>query len=359
MWIVVPKARTRTEKLEMRGKPINFSTIGRSVEVEANNLKHKFENFSNSPKTRKFTQKAGTNISKGVNRALKYIGKFFGVMLIIGGAAGLAGVLVSLFTSEIGLVLIGNSEKFLSYSYSELSDLIFRTPTQFYSALAGTVLIVCTPLTALLYAGFGLLLYPKRVYGFVGWIIFALFITGIGASIYAGTSTAADFAKKASVAEKHVIPVSSDTVQLRVLPYSANKRYEPELNPLKETSFLFMDEAFMFTDQVVFDLQASADTLSRIILNKSARGRTFLKAEERAQHTQPQYTVNSNAITFYRTVKIPIPDKWRAQSCDVLLRLPVGTVIITDDETRKFFPELASGRRNTFIVGKGGVKALR
>ncbi len=359
MWIVVPKAVTRTEKLEMRGKPVNFSTIGRSVEVEAHNLKNKFEDFSNSPKTQRFKKRAGSNISAGAKKVLKYTGKIFGGLLIIGGVGGLAGVMVSLFTSDLGLVLIGNNEEYLSYSYSELSDIIFSTQAQLYSALTGTVLIACTPLAALLYGGFGLLLYPKRVFGAVGWVIFALFLTGIGASIYAGTSTAADFAKKASVTEKQILTVTSDTVYLRVLPYKTNKRYEPELNPLKGTSFLFMDEESMFTDQVHFDLQASPDTVSRIAFNKSARGRTFLKAEERAQNVQLEFFADSASLTLYRAVKIPIRDKWRTQNCDVLLRLPIGTVVVTDDEPRKSFPKLASGRRNTFIVSKGGVKTSR
>lgn len=359
MWIVVPKARTRAEKLEMRGKPVNFSTIGRSVEVEANNLKNKFEDFSKSPKTKKFTRDAGAGISKGTKKVLKFAGKILGILLLIGGTAGLAGVLISLFTADLGLVLIGNSEEFLSYSYSELSDILFSTDAQLYSALAGTILIACTPLTALVYAGFSLVLYPKRITGAFGWLIFALFLTGIGASIYAGTSTAADFAKKASVTEKQVLPLTSDTVRLRVLPYNKDKRYEPELNPLKGTSFLFMDNESVYTDQVVFDLQPSSDTLSRVIINKSARGRSFLKAEQRALNTGIEYSASSNNIGFYRMVKIPISDKWRTQNCDVLLRLPVGTIVITNDETRKFFPELAPGRSNIFVVGKGGVKPFR
>jgi phage shock protein PspC (stress-responsive transcriptional regulator) len=39
MWIVIPEARTRAQKMEMRGEPINFSTIGRNVKEEFEQVK--------------------------------------------------------------------------------------------------------------------------------------------------------------------------------------------------------------------------------------------------------------------------------------------------------------------------------
>jgi phage shock protein PspC (stress-responsive transcriptional regulator) len=39
MWIVIPEARTRAQKMEMRGEPINFSTIGRNVKDEFEQVK--------------------------------------------------------------------------------------------------------------------------------------------------------------------------------------------------------------------------------------------------------------------------------------------------------------------------------
>lgn len=359
MWIVVPTAKTRAEKLEMRGKPVNFSTIGRSVEVEAENLKNKFKDFSNSPKTKNFSRNAKNSVYSGGRKFLRIFGKILGIALLIGGSAGLVGVIASLFNADLSLVMIGSGEEFINYSYTDLSNILFSSNAQLYGALTGTLLITCSPLIVLIYAAFALLLYPKRVSGVWGWLIFIMFLGGIGASIYAGTSTAADFAKKASVSVKEELPQSGDTVFLQVLPYSHDKRYEPEVNPLKETSFLFMDDEFLFTDQVSFDLQPSATAKSSITLSKSARGRTFLRAEARAKNTRFDFNADSTTINLYRAVAIPISDKWRTQNCDVLLRLPVGTYVRTTDDTRKYFPELAPGRNNLFIVGKGGVKPFR
>ena len=39
MWIVIPLAKTRAQKMEMRGEPVTFDTIGRNVKEEFEQVK--------------------------------------------------------------------------------------------------------------------------------------------------------------------------------------------------------------------------------------------------------------------------------------------------------------------------------
>ena len=39
MWLVIPLAKTRAEKLEMRGEPVNLSNLGKTVKDEFNNVR--------------------------------------------------------------------------------------------------------------------------------------------------------------------------------------------------------------------------------------------------------------------------------------------------------------------------------
>lgn len=45
MWIIVPKAVTASEKLEMRGEPVDFSNIGKAVQEEMDEVKKKFNDY--------------------------------------------------------------------------------------------------------------------------------------------------------------------------------------------------------------------------------------------------------------------------------------------------------------------------
>ena len=54
LWIIIPKAQTTAEKLEMRGEPINVDNIKRSVEEELNDVKNRVNDLGKqSTHTRK------------------------------------------------------------------------------------------------------------------------------------------------------------------------------------------------------------------------------------------------------------------------------------------------------------------
>jgi len=47
MWVLVPSAKTRSEKMEMQGEPVNIKNIAKDVEEELKDLKTKIEDLGN------------------------------------------------------------------------------------------------------------------------------------------------------------------------------------------------------------------------------------------------------------------------------------------------------------------------
>jgi Putative stress-responsive transcriptional regulator len=47
LWIVMPEARTASDRLAMRGEPIDLESIGRQVEREVNDFGHRINDWSN------------------------------------------------------------------------------------------------------------------------------------------------------------------------------------------------------------------------------------------------------------------------------------------------------------------------
>lgn len=369
LWIIIPKAVTTAEKLEMRGKPVNFSTIGRSVEVEAEHLKNKFEDFSKSGSAEKFkseAEKAGRSVWKAVVKGfqvlVKIVRKILGVVLVFAGIAGVISVVVGIFGSSLGFVMIGTDHDFISYSYNELSDLIFENDFQMWSALGGTLLLTASPLSALGFAGLALLLYPRRISAAPGWFIFGAFIIGIFGCVYAGLTAAGDFAKRAVVTEKHTPAGLGDTLYLEVEEqYEGEQHYKINRSDLTKGALFFADSRgeHFFIDQVNFDIQLSRDTAAQMVLTKKARGRSFEQADKRARNIQFDHRSEDGKLQFSKFIKLSREDKWRAQHIDVLLRLPRGTVVVTNDETKPYFAEISRSKTNTFIMERGGLKRVR
>lgn len=53
LWIVIPMAKTSSDKLAMRGEPINVSNIAKTVEEELQELTNKISDLSNELKSKK------------------------------------------------------------------------------------------------------------------------------------------------------------------------------------------------------------------------------------------------------------------------------------------------------------------
>ncbi len=69
LWIVVPKARTTAERLEMRGEKINLSNIEKTIKEEINDLKTNFKEFSDEAK--EHFKKKDRSSPSGESRARK------------------------------------------------------------------------------------------------------------------------------------------------------------------------------------------------------------------------------------------------------------------------------------------------
>ena len=69
LWIVIPLARTATEKLQMRGKPINMENIGKTVTEGVDKVGEKV----NAGKTKSFLHSLGNGIVEVVGFLIKFL----------------------------------------------------------------------------------------------------------------------------------------------------------------------------------------------------------------------------------------------------------------------------------------------
>src|SRR5690625_2064271 len=106
MWIVVPAAKTTSQKLEMQGKPIDISNIEQKVREEFANAKEQVKN----------TDYSGVNsffegLGKVLLELLKVFVVFIGVILVLSAGGTLIGIIISLlfFGGVSGLTVLGIS----------------------------------------------------------------------------------------------------------------------------------------------------------------------------------------------------------------------------------------------------------
>jgi phage shock protein PspC (stress-responsive transcriptional regulator) len=91
LWIVIPSAKTPTEKLEMKGENVNVENIGKTVNAEFEALRNKWDNSSvgGNGAVRQisdFLVRAITLVAHILLSIVKFIAKLLGLMFLLFGA---------------------------------------------------------------------------------------------------------------------------------------------------------------------------------------------------------------------------------------------------------------------------------
>lgn len=100
LWIVVPAARTRAQKLEMYGKAVNVENIGHSVKQEYERVKSDVKNFSSSKEYR--------NLENSLAEFFRIIGNILLVLLKVVASIITVSLLIALIAVIIGFFVGGS-----------------------------------------------------------------------------------------------------------------------------------------------------------------------------------------------------------------------------------------------------------
>ncbi|MBT8181474.1 MAG: PspC domain-containing protein, partial [Eudoraea sp.] len=104
LWILVPEAATTSQKLDMRGEPVNISNIERKVKEGFDDVADKVKSVDYEKVGNKVKSSGKTffdALGDVIMFLFKVFGKFIGILLIIIGAATLIGLFVGFFTVGI------------------------------------------------------------------------------------------------------------------------------------------------------------------------------------------------------------------------------------------------------------------
>lgn len=82
LWIIVPPARTATEKLQMRGENVTVENIGKTVTDSFEKVSNNVGNYIRSDKPRNALQKVADAVVLVIGYLLKFIGILAGIILL-------------------------------------------------------------------------------------------------------------------------------------------------------------------------------------------------------------------------------------------------------------------------------------
>lgn len=333
--IIIPKAETTAEKLEMRREPVDVNNISKTVKEEFDEFKKRAENFGHEAKA---YGKRWKNESKQWRRQRRMSGGFedffHGVFHLIGRifafvllAFGI-GLLIALITSTISLTDFGN------LPIGENVSNLFPDRTHYYLGLVCFFLVLGIPTLMMIYKGIRMVFRINRPDKIVGIIALCTWILGLTGAVFAGISVGKGFREEASIHEYFPLQnAKTDTLYLgvNVDHDMENKDYHSHWN--HRYHFANRWKAVSTNGGEVkfgeFGLQiipSDVDSI-QLLIYKEAYGFDKREAQERAKSITYKISQKDSLIMFNSYFTLGKGQHWRAQNIHLELLVPKNKVI--------------------------------
>lgn len=358
LWILVPEAKTTAEKLTMTGEAVNISNIEKKIrdgfdsvsenvknidfQKHADKLKEGFEhasdNISDSVKripTNKIKDSSKSffdglgNVIKGI---FKVFAKIIGLFIVLATIAGTIALTVGLI---IGSFFDSNIH-FLDNDLMELST----TSGMSFELLSILIFIVSViPLIFLFYLGLKILISNlKPLSNIAKFTLLGLWLLSLIGLITISINQGLSYSEKAPeiINEKIEIIKSTDTL---VLTMKGNDNFAGDYYRRYHnfrTGFDENGEKVTFSQDIRVNIKSTSDSVAKIKVFKSSRGRTFESAKERAKTIDYNYNINGNKLELDNYFLIPNTEAKRDQKVEITVYLSEGSVIYNNPNTESF-----------------------
>ena len=334
LWILIPEALTTSEKLKMNREPVNISNIEKKIKEELENASNKIKEVDYDM-YKENTQKGATiffsTIGKIFAGIFNVFGKFFGLILIILSLSIIIGLIVGLFSTGTFGIVAGGFEIF------DYLSIVLIDSFPFWLLVLLVFLIVVIPAFSLFILGLKLIITNLKSIGTTAKIIlFVLWICSIIGLSVLGVKQATEQGYDGDyITENRISIKANDTLKLKML---SNNRYEYDASR-SGSFYLKSDEdgnKIIYSNDIRLIVRSTNDSVATVFLEYKAEGSSFDNAKERAEAIDYKYTFNNNTLTLNSYFTTDIVNKYREQEIEIVLYLPLGTILFADKNTYSY-----------------------
>ena len=330
LWILIPEAVTTSEKIAMKGEPINITNIEKKI-------KEGFDTASESVKSvdyQKFGSKAQSGISSFfdaigsvIMSLFKVFGKFIGIILILVGTITVIGLFIGMFTMS--------SFEFFNLPFITEWDLYDHAPVwPVWIISILTFFAIGIPFFFIAYLGLKILVTNLKAIGNIAkFSLLGVWLLAIIILSVFGLKTAIKTKEQDHVFVKEELAITAqDTLKLTM---NTNELYSSRMRRSDDVKFVYdeNDTQYIFSQDVRVIVKSTKDSIGSVRIRKEANGETHDEARDRAKDIEYKYTFENNTLALNNYFLISPEQKYNNQEVDVTIYIPEGAVIYADDNT--------------------------
>jgi len=350
LWIVIPKANSTAEKLQMRGEKVNIENIERRIKEEAKIFKERAQAFGEDAskgfrkanvhgRLGEFIQEISGIVLNTFRRILLFMGKSIGVIFILLGGM-LFFVMLSLLFSGGNIISISNNAQVGNFSIQDFLSTFFISENQRNIFLIGLMLALLSPILGLFTNGFRLIFHPNLRLRWMRTINGIILIIGLICCIISGSLLLREFSASGRIIENvKLSKISNDTLYIAIQPGS-------EIN-LKRSlkmglwNFYFNDGESYINGRVQLNVDSTEEANFVISAEKNARGMDNKQAINQAVSSNYFYRQKGNTIYFNPYFKLK-QNIWRNQQVSVNVFIPQGKFVSFKNGTEQILNNIIS-----------------
>jgi phage shock protein PspC (stress-responsive transcriptional regulator) len=332
-WILVPAAKSTSDKLKMKGEPINISNIEKRV-------KEGYDKLSDNMKSVDY-DKYGNQVKRGSNRVVKVIGnllkgtltvlaKLLGVLMLIFSITTLLGLAFGLFSAG-SLEFWGQADLIQYYQAVSVAQI------PFWALLTIVFLAVGIPFIVLFIVGLKLLIPNLKSMGWTPKIlIFALWIASILALIFFGAKHATFSSVTGQFQREIPLPISKNDS----LTLTMNQSLLSGRSSERDDDFKIKMDAdknpIIVTNNVRLIVRSTQKEEGFIKVDSYADGATLDEAQDKAMQINYQIQYTDGVLELDPFLTTDLAHKYRDQHVEVIVYLPTGSVLWADHNTHSY-----------------------
>lgn len=332
-WVLIPEAITTSQKLEMKGEPINISSIEKKVKAGIDEISEKISNLDHqkiADNAKYGAEKVGNSVSNVILTLVRLVGKFFGGILFLFASLSLLGIFIS------GVVMIFSAAMPDNYILNYINSPIgLETPLWLQGILF--ILAFGIPFFFLLILSLKVLITNLKSIGKLAkYTLLALWFLAVISFIALGINEVTKSAYDGKVVHKEALILTpNDTLYIK---FKNNDFYTK--NSVRNRSFkLTQDEnskEVMYSNNVSIEIMETDEALAYLQIEKLANGKSIIEAKKRAEKIKYGYKIEGNTLILDDYILSSVDNKLRGQEVIIYLYLPKGTVFKTDNNFKKF-----------------------
>ncbi len=333
LWILIPKAITTTEKLEMTGEPINISNIEKKVKQEIDQVSERLRSLDYDrigANARYGAEKVGSGISAVFMALFKGIAKVIGAVITICSALTLGGLIV-FFIMTLFTTAMTNTPWFIAHNMFNYTD------TPFWVVGLLSLLTFGIPAFFMFLLGLKIMVENlKPVGNITKYTLLAVWIIALSASIYLGIRQATEIAHEGTaMKEVQVNTTANDTLYVKLRHntiYSRSIDHRNDFRIVQDSA----DNDAIYSNNVEIHFMKTDKAKPFMQIEKLAEGNSPGVSRKRAEKINYNFELNGNNLILDNYLLTDLESKYRMQRIKVYVYLPEGMYLHLDRNTRDY-----------------------